>query len=135
MSDCFRFKTFEFQCGIFLRDVEIVYQTYRELKDDRSNAILYPTSYGAQHSDSDFPRKSAPCAARCERRRAQWEVLMLMVTDFETADWTSYFCVLLNLLHLKAQFPMLNLALKLLPAALLLALPTTTLASCILGPD
>jgi homoserine O-acetyltransferase/O-succinyltransferase len=54
MSDCFRFKTFEFQCGAALHDVEIVYQTYGELKGDRSNVILYPTSYGAQHLDIDW---------------------------------------------------------------------------------
>jgi homoserine O-acetyltransferase/O-succinyltransferase len=54
MSDRFTFKTFEFQCGVLINDVEVVYQTYGELNSDRSNGILYPTSYGAQHSDIDW---------------------------------------------------------------------------------
>ena len=54
MSDCFNFKQFDFQCGVTLSDVQIVYQTYGELNADRSNVILYPTSYGAQHSDIDW---------------------------------------------------------------------------------
>lgn len=54
MSDCFTFKTFDFHCGVRLNDVKIVYQTYGNLNTDRSNAILYPTSYGAQHSDIDW---------------------------------------------------------------------------------
>jgi homoserine O-acetyltransferase/O-succinyltransferase len=54
MSDRFTFKTFEFQCGVSMNDVEVVYQTYGELNSDRSNVILYPTSYGAQHSDIDW---------------------------------------------------------------------------------
>ncbi|MGB8702921.1 MAG: alpha/beta fold hydrolase [Thermosynechococcaceae cyanobacterium] len=54
MTDCFTFKTFEFQCGVRLPDVQIVYQTYGRLNRDRTNAILYPTSYGAQHSDIDW---------------------------------------------------------------------------------
>ncbi|HEY9889886.1 MAG TPA: hypothetical protein V6D02_15885 [Candidatus Obscuribacterales bacterium] len=32
----------------------LVYQTYGELAGDRGNVILYPTSYGAQHSDIDW---------------------------------------------------------------------------------
>jgi homoserine O-acetyltransferase/O-succinyltransferase len=34
--------------------VELVYQTYGRLNNDISNVILYPTSYGAQHSDIDW---------------------------------------------------------------------------------
>eukprot|EP00977_Amphora_coffeiformis_P021257 scaffold9085_cov215-Amphora_coffeaeformis.AAC.25 len=45
---------FSFQCGVELTDVKLVYQTYGTLKDDCSNVILYPTSYGAQHSDIDW---------------------------------------------------------------------------------
>jgi homoserine O-acetyltransferase/O-succinyltransferase len=54
MIDRFIFKTFDFQCGVSLGDVEIVYSTYGELNGDRTNAILYPTSYGAQHGDIDW---------------------------------------------------------------------------------
>jgi hypothetical protein len=34
--------------------LQLVYQTYGELNGDRSNAILYPTSYGAQHTDIEW---------------------------------------------------------------------------------
>ncbi|MCU0551416.1 MAG: alpha/beta fold hydrolase [Leptolyngbya sp. Prado105] len=54
MSECFTLKNFELYCGEILSEAQIVYQTYGTLKDDRSNAILYPTSYGAQHSDIDW---------------------------------------------------------------------------------
>ncbi|NEQ98112.1 MAG: alpha/beta fold hydrolase [Cyanothece sp. SIO2G6] len=47
-------QDFPLQCGITLPTVPLVYQTYGELNRDRSNAILYPTSYGAQHSDVDW---------------------------------------------------------------------------------
>ncbi len=54
MTHCFTLPNFEFQCGVKLPQVQIVYQTYGSLNDQRSNAILYPTSYGAQHSDIDW---------------------------------------------------------------------------------
>jgi homoserine O-acetyltransferase/O-succinyltransferase len=47
-------KNFELQCGAVLPEAWVVYQTYGELAGDRSNVILYPTSYGAQHSDIDW---------------------------------------------------------------------------------
>ena len=50
----FAIANFDLQCGQTLPQVELVYQTYGELNDDRSNAILYPTSYGAQHPDIDW---------------------------------------------------------------------------------
>jgi homoserine O-acetyltransferase/O-succinyltransferase len=50
----FAIANFELQCGQTLPQVEIVYQTYGELNATRSNAILYPTSYGAQHPDIDW---------------------------------------------------------------------------------
>jgi homoserine O-acetyltransferase/O-succinyltransferase len=50
----FKIQNFELQCGITLPEAELVYQTYGELNLDRSNAILYPTSYGAQHPDIDW---------------------------------------------------------------------------------
>jgi homoserine O-acetyltransferase/O-succinyltransferase len=54
MSHCFALKNFEFQCGICLATAQIVYQTYGNLNVDRDNAILYPTSYGAQHTDIEW---------------------------------------------------------------------------------
>ncbi len=42
------------QGGATLAQARIVYQTYGTLNDDRSNVILYPTSYSAQHSDIEW---------------------------------------------------------------------------------
>jgi homoserine O-acetyltransferase len=42
------------QCGITLPRAHLAYATYGTLAPDRSNLILYPTSYGAQHSDIDW---------------------------------------------------------------------------------
>ena len=51
---CFTLKNFALHCGATLSEAQIVYQTYGELNVDRTNAVLYPTSYGAQHSDIDW---------------------------------------------------------------------------------
>ena len=53
-AKCFTLPNFELQCGSVLPQAELVYQTYGELNVDRSNAILYPTSYGAQHPDLEW---------------------------------------------------------------------------------
>jgi homoserine O-acetyltransferase/O-succinyltransferase len=50
----FTLENFELQCGAVLPKAHLVYQTYGELKGDRRNVILYPTSYGAQHTDIDW---------------------------------------------------------------------------------
>ena len=42
------------QCGVTLRNVKVVYKTYGTLAPDRSNVIVYPTSYSAQHSDIEW---------------------------------------------------------------------------------
>lgn len=42
------------QSGITLKGARIAYATYGTLAPDRSNAILYPTSYSAQHVDIDW---------------------------------------------------------------------------------
>lgn len=42
------------QCGLTLPKAHIAYQTYGTLAADKSNAILYPTSYGAHHTDIDW---------------------------------------------------------------------------------
>jgi homoserine O-acetyltransferase/O-succinyltransferase len=51
VASLFAIKDLELQCGKVLPEAKIVYQTYGELNSDRSNVILYPTSYGAQHPD------------------------------------------------------------------------------------
>jgi homoserine O-acetyltransferase len=50
----FELGDLELQGGAMLPDARLVYKTYGELNDDRSNAILYPTSYSAQHSDTEW---------------------------------------------------------------------------------
>ena len=50
----FVLEEFPLQCGVVLPQAEVLYQTYGELNTERSNAVLYPTSYGAQHSDVDW---------------------------------------------------------------------------------
>lgn len=42
------------QRGMVIPDPWIAYKTYGELAPDRSNVILYPTSYGAQHTDTEW---------------------------------------------------------------------------------
>lgn len=50
----FLIKDFELQCGITLPEAELVYGTYGKLNAERTNVVLYPTSYGAQHTDVDW---------------------------------------------------------------------------------
>ena len=52
--ETFELADFTLQRGITLRTPEIAYQTYGRLAADRSNVILYPTSYGAQHPDIEW---------------------------------------------------------------------------------
>ncbi len=42
------------QCGLTLPKAHIAFKTYGTLAADRSNVILYPTSYGAHHTDIDW---------------------------------------------------------------------------------
>ncbi len=53
------FKVFELgdlrlQCGMILPKAQLAYQTYGTLAPDKSNVVLYPTSYGAQHMDIEW---------------------------------------------------------------------------------
>jgi homoserine O-acetyltransferase len=45
-------SNFSLQCGVVLPEIQLAYQIYGEW--DRANVILYPTSYGALHSDLDW---------------------------------------------------------------------------------
>ena len=56
MSDTSQFsiQDFSLQCGAVLPEATIIYKTYGELNSDRTNVILYPTSYGAQHTDIEW---------------------------------------------------------------------------------
>jgi len=45
---------FRLHSGMLLPGAQLVYQTYGSLAADRSNVVLYPTSFGAQHSDIDW---------------------------------------------------------------------------------
>jgi homoserine O-acetyltransferase len=50
-SQILRLRQFTLQRGVTLPEATLVYATHGELNSARSNAILYPTSYGAQHPD------------------------------------------------------------------------------------
>ncbi len=53
-SQILRLPQFEFQRGVTLPEATLVYATHGELDQARGNAILYPTSYGAQHRDVNW---------------------------------------------------------------------------------
>src|SRR6478735_10308244 len=53
-GDLFVLKDFRLQSGAVLPEARLVYKTYGTLNADRSNVILYPTSYGAQHADTEW---------------------------------------------------------------------------------
>lgn len=50
----FELSNFALQRGEVLPTALLAYQTYGELNAARSNVILYPTSYGATHSDVEW---------------------------------------------------------------------------------
>ena len=56
MSDyeTFELGQWQLQCGLTLPAAHVAYRTYGTLAPDKSNVILYPTSYGAHHSDIDW---------------------------------------------------------------------------------
>jgi homoserine O-acetyltransferase/O-succinyltransferase len=53
-SAIFELGSFRLQSGMLLPDAKLVYRTYGTLAPDRSNVVLYPTSYGAQHTDVEW---------------------------------------------------------------------------------
>jgi homoserine O-acetyltransferase len=50
----FALGDFPLACGAVARSARLVYRCYGTLAPDRSNVVLYPTSYGAQHTDVDW---------------------------------------------------------------------------------
>ena len=50
----FTLKEFRLQCGVTLPEARLAYKTYGTLNRERSNVILYPTSYAAHHTDIDW---------------------------------------------------------------------------------
>jgi homoserine O-acetyltransferase len=50
----FELGSFTLHSGLVLHDAKLVYKTYGTLAPDRKNAVLYPTSYGAQHPDIEW---------------------------------------------------------------------------------
>ena len=52
--DLFEMGDLALQCGETLPEAILAYKTYGQLAPDRSNLILYPTSYGAQHFDTEW---------------------------------------------------------------------------------
>jgi homoserine O-acetyltransferase/O-succinyltransferase len=54
MSECLTLTDFPLQCGVVLPEIQLVYQVHGNYNADRSNVILYPTSYGAQHPDLEW---------------------------------------------------------------------------------
>jgi homoserine O-acetyltransferase len=62
------------QCGRLMPRMTLAYKTFGTLAADKSNVILYPTSYSAQHTDTQF-----------------------MVGDGAALDPSRYFIVILNL--------------------------------------
>src|SRR5215212_6533645 len=52
--ETFEITDFELQKGVTLPKAELAYKCYGSLNAARTNAILYPTSYGATHDDIDW---------------------------------------------------------------------------------
>jgi homoserine O-acetyltransferase len=50
----FSLGCFSFNCGHTLPNVELAYRVFGELNADRSNLVLYPSSYGAWPEDIDW---------------------------------------------------------------------------------
>ena len=52
--DIFDLGPLTLQRGLTLPKAHLAYKTYGRLAADKSNLILYPTSYGAHHTDIDW---------------------------------------------------------------------------------
>ena len=49
--DTFDLGQLTLQCGLTLPRAHLAYKAYGRLAANKSNVILYPTSYGAHHTD------------------------------------------------------------------------------------
>ena len=56
MADCqiFEAGNVVLQSGLTYRNARFAYKTHGMLNADKSNVIVYPTSYGAQHPDLEW---------------------------------------------------------------------------------
>jgi homoserine O-acetyltransferase len=52
--EIFTLREFRLQCGVTLPEARLAYKTYGTLNSNQTNAILYPTSYAAHHTDTDW---------------------------------------------------------------------------------
>jgi homoserine O-acetyltransferase len=52
--EIFELGALTLQCGLTLPGARLAYKTYGMLAPDKSNVILYPTSYGAHHTDIEW---------------------------------------------------------------------------------
>ncbi len=52
--EIFELGALRLQRGMTLPDARLAYKTYGQLDADKSNVVLYPTSYGAQHFDTEW---------------------------------------------------------------------------------
>jgi homoserine O-acetyltransferase len=52
--EVFELADFTLQRGVVLPKAQLAYKTFGELNSRRTNAILYPTSYGATHADLEW---------------------------------------------------------------------------------
>jgi homoserine O-acetyltransferase/O-succinyltransferase len=50
----FRLGDFQVQSGEVIRDARIVWKSYGTLSPRKDNVVLYPSSYGAQHTDMEW---------------------------------------------------------------------------------
>ena len=53
-ADCHEFGDVVLQSGAVLENARIAYKTFGELNSARTNVIIFPTSFGAQHSDLEW---------------------------------------------------------------------------------
>lgn len=50
----FRLGDFHVQSGEVIRDARVVWKSYGTLSPQKDNVVLYPSSYGAQHTDMEW---------------------------------------------------------------------------------
>ena len=55
MEGIFELGDFTLEKGPTLRRAKLAYKTHGRLNRDKSNAILYPTQFAAQHDDIEWP--------------------------------------------------------------------------------